>query len=172
MNPVIENILTRRSCRAFTGEPVSRGDIETLLGCARYAPSANNRRLWKFTAVLDRALIQKLAKAVGAAAGADEGYCFYDPAALIIPSTQEDYRYGREDNACALENLFLAAHSLGLASVWINQAFGNCRDPGVREVLAELGVPANHVVYGMAALGYAAVELPEVDKAADTAIVG
>ncbi|MCL2343403.1 MAG: nitroreductase family protein [Firmicutes bacterium] len=172
MNPIIENILTRRSCRAYTDKPIPREDIEALLTCARYAPSANNRRLWKFTAVLDQALIQRLAKAVGAAVGADESYCFYHPAALIIPSSQEDYPYGREDNACALENIFLAAHSLGLGSVWINQAFGNCHNAEIRAVLAELGVPENHVVYGMAALGYPAGELPEPDKSADTAIVG
>ena len=39
-----------------------------------------------------------------------EGYDFYDPAVLIIPSNERDSRWGPEDNACALENIFLAAY--------------------------------------------------------------
>ena len=50
--------------------------------------------------------------------------------------------------------LFLAAHSLGIGSVWINQLQDVCDVPAIRQVLDELGIPADHVVYGMAALGY------------------
>lgn len=172
MNPVIDNILNRRSCRAFTDKLIAREDIETLLKCARYAPNGGNHRTWKFTAVLDQALIKKLAGVIGAAADADAGYKFYGAKALIIPSNQQDALFGREDNACALENIFLAARSLGIASVWIAQAFGNCFNSEVRAVLTELGIPENHVIYGMAALGYAAGEIAEPDKSADVTILG
>ena len=61
-----------------------------------------------------------------------------------------------------MENIFLAAHSLGIGSVWINQLQGICDDPKVRQILSILEIPADHVVYGMAALGYG--ELPSDDK--------
>ena len=61
----------------------------------------------------------------------------------------------KRTNACAMENIFLAAHSLGIGSVWINQLQGICDEPSIREILNDFGIPADHIVYGMAALGYA-----------------
>ena len=45
------------------------------------------------------------------------------------------------DCACALENIFLAAKSLGIGSCWINQLGQTCDDPDVRAFLTKLGVP-------------------------------
>ena len=170
MNPVIDNILTRRSCRSFSDKPIAKKDIETLLNCARYAPNAKNRRSWKFTAVLNQELIKKLAAAIGKAIGND-AYNFYRPTAIIIPSHEADAPYTRDNSACALQTIFLAAHSLGINSVWVNQADGQCDNQGVRAVLTELGIPANHVVYGIASLGYAASALQEPEKTCETAIL-
>jgi nitroreductase len=60
-----------------------------------------------------------------------------------------------EDNACALQNIFLAAHSFGVGSVWINQIRDICDSERIRPILTELHIPADHIIYGMAALGYA-----------------
>ena len=84
-NAVIENILTRRSVRAFQEKPIARETIETLLRCATHAPSAMNRQTWHFSAVLNPKKIQKLADAMGHALGSPD-YNLYRPAALIIPS--------------------------------------------------------------------------------------
>lgn len=68
------------------------------------------------------------------------------------------------DCACALENIFLAAKSLGIGSCWINQLRQTCDDPDVRAFLTKLGVPENHKVYGCAALGYASADAPVKEK--------
>lgn len=68
------------------------------------------------------------------------------------------------DCACAIENMFLAACSLGIGSCWINQLGTTCDDPQVRELLTELGVPENHKVYGCVALGYKAEGAPMKEK--------
>ena len=75
---------------------------------------------------------------------------------MILASNERDNQLGMQDCACALENIFLAAHSLGIGSVWINQLNGICDVPEIRFVLNELRLPENHIVLGMAALGYAA----------------
>ena len=54
--------------------------------------------------------------------------------------------------------MFLAAKSFGIGSVWINQLQGICDKPEIRSFLQKVGVPDEHVVYGVAALGYAAKE--------------
>lgn len=159
-NEAIQNMLTRRSIRAFQETPVEREKIETILKCATYAPSAMNRQTWHFSAVLSAEKIQRLAKAMGKALGNPE-YNMYKPAALIIPSNEEGKA---ADNACAMQNILLAAHSLGVASVWINQLKDVHDDPEVRAILTEFGVPQEHIIYGVAALGYAAGDPRPADK--------
>lgn len=155
MNEIIQNILTRRSVRKFTEQPVSREDLELIIKAGLYAPSARNLQTWKFTALTKRSDIDALAKAIENALYRS-GYDMYRPAAVIIPSNVNDSPYGKEDNACALENIFLAAHSLGIGSVWINQLQGLCDESEIRVLLRSWGIPENHIVYGIAALGYPA----------------
>lgn len=155
MNKIIENILSRRSVRAFTDESVSREDTELLIKAALYAPSARNLQTWRFTALTQKSDIEKLAQAIGKSLDRD-GYDMYKPALVIIPSNSKDSPYGKEDNACALENIFLAAHSLGLGSVWINQLQGIGDKPEIRTLLRSWDIPDSHTVYGIAAIGYPA----------------
>ena len=164
MNAVMKNILTRRSCRTFADKPVSREDLLDILKAAAYAPSGMNRQTWQFIAVTGREKIEKLSAAISSATGR-QNYDMYRPAAIILTTNEKDSRFAREDNACALENIFLAAHSLGIGSVWINQLSGICDEPVIRKVLCELGVRPDHDVFGIAALGYPAAPLPgEVSK--------
>lgn len=155
MNTVIENILTRRSVRAFEEKKIPAEELNQILQAAIYAPSGMGRQTWQFTAVCSRDKIQQLAALVETELGR-EGYNMYRPEVIIIPSNEKDSPWGKEDNACALENIFLAAHSFGIGSVWINQIRDICDRPAVRALLTEWGIPENHVVYGIAALGYAA----------------
>ena len=71
------------------------------------------------------------------------------------------------DCACAMQNIFLAAKSLGIGSCWINQLGQTCDDPDVRAFLTKLGIPENHRVYGCAALGYAAAAPMKEKKLAE-----
>ena len=154
MNQTMETNLTRRSIRSFEKKPIPEEDMKQIVDAALHAPSAMGRQTWKFTVVMNREKIQQLAGAAGKVLGRED-YDMYSPEALIIPSNSKESRFGRDDNACAMENIFLAAHSLGIGSVWINQLHGICDEPAVREVLREFGIPDDHVVYGLAALGYA-----------------
>lgn len=153
MNQTIETMLKRRSTRSFQNRPLNQEDIKTIVDCALHAPSGMGRQTWKFTVIENREKIQKLAGAAGKALGR-EGYNMYDPEVLIIPSNQRDSSFGMEDNACAMENIYLAAEALGIGCVWINQLRTICDVPEIREILDEFHIPGDHVVYGLAALGY------------------
>ena len=48
---LIELIKTRKSCRAFSSDPVSKELIEEMLNLATQAPSAINLQPWEFTVV-------------------------------------------------------------------------------------------------------------------------
>lgn len=83
---------------------------------------------------------------------------------LVIVSNEPTQWWAAMDCACALENIFLAAKSLGIGSCWINQLGQTCDDPDVRAFLTKLGVPESHKVYGCAALGYAPADAPVKEK--------
>lgn len=158
MNETLNTLMTRRSVRAFqTEKNISREDLQAIVDAGRYAPSAMNRQTWTFVVIQNQEKIQSLAHAVGKALGRDSGYNFYLPNTLILCANDLSANpMGVQDCACALENMFLAAHSLGIGSVWINQLYDTCNEPEVRRQLTALGLPESATVIGCAALGYAA----------------
>lgn len=114
-----------------------------------------NRQTWQFTAIVSREKIQSLAGLIEKKLNR-KGYNFYNPSVIVLVSNEKTSNWGKEDSACALENIFLAAHSLNIGSVWINQLKDICDEEEIRKYLNEVGVPSEHDVYGIAALGYAA----------------
>ena len=120
MNEVMNAILTRRSIRKFTADPIPAEVLEDLVKAALHAPSGMGKQTWQFTVVTNQEIIHRLCGLIGTELGR-EGYDMYGPAAVIIPSNEKESPWGKEDNACAMENIFLAARSYGVGSVWINQ---------------------------------------------------
>lgn len=159
MNEVMQAILNRRSTRAFTDQHVEMKELEQIIQAAVYAPSAKNQQSWHFTVVRNREKIKRLAVAVGAAMGRED-YDMYRPDTIILVAADRDNPHGQLDTGCVMENIFLAAQSLGIGSVWINQLKDICDEPEIRAVLNELGMPENQLVWGTAALGYIARETP------------
>lgn len=136
MNPVIEAILNRRSCRDFTGDPIPEEHVELLKEALRWAPSAGNRQPWRFIFVWDRGARIRLGEAA-------YGQMFITEAPLIVvvialPEASAK-RYGDrgrglyclQETAAAVQNLLLAAHSLGYHTCWI----GAFDEGGVRKVM-------------------------------------
>ena len=160
MNETMKTILNRRSIRSFSDKPISEDILKDLADAAMHAPSGMWQKTWQFTVVSNKELIEKLTRVIEKVLNRP-GYDMYRPVALIIPSNLRDSKYGREDNACALQNIFLAAESYGVGSVWINQLTGICDEPEVRAILKEIEIPDSHIVYGIAALGYANPDAPK-----------
>lgn len=159
MNCIMQNIVSRRSVRSFVeGKQIPEEVLREIVTAGMFAPSARNRQLVAFTVVCDEDKIQALAAAVGKAINAPSGYDFYRPAAIILTSCDRESKFVKEDTSCALENMFLYAHSVGVGSVWINQPATVCDDPSVRAVLNSFGIPSEHVLGGTAALGFPAKE--------------
>lgn len=172
-NEVLDCIRTRRSTRQFTERQVEAEKLEAILEAAIWAPSGSNSQSWLFTAIQNRDMLSRINELVregfqywtpdddypgklGARASAQrEGYNFFHHApTLIIASNRPNYENAMADCALALENLFLAAHSLGLGSCYINQLHWLRNDPGLRDYLFELGIPKEHTICSAAAVGY------------------
>jgi nitroreductase len=147
----IKAMMTRRSIRAFKDTPVTDEQIKTLLEAAMNAPSAGDGRPWRFVVTTDRTKLDALADSV------DEGNAMFKQAqaAILIcldRSLEGFGGFGEQDCSCAAQNLQLAAHELGLGTVWIAIINVPPRTAGCRKVL---GVPEEQIPFALFPLGVA-----------------
>jgi len=169
MNETLKTILSRRSVRSYTSQPIDESTIKTVLEAGAWAPSANNNQSWHFTAVLDRSKIDQLDAVIksGVAQSSNEAIrkfaerkvsYFYDAPALILVSCAKDVPFQPQsaDSACAMQNMMIAATSLGLGSCWVHAPFMAGVFGEFRASLRGLGVPEDHTVYGSVIVGYPA----------------
>lgn len=107
---VLEAIRTRRSIRNFTGDPIPRHDLETIIDAARLAPSGHNEQPWDFIVVTDRGMIDQLKVAAG---------WMEKAGAIIAVVLDPSSRWWLEDGSAAIQNILLAAHALGYGACWL-----------------------------------------------------
>lgn len=145
-NPIIDAIIKRRSVRSFTEEPLEAADIEVLLEAGRWAPSGLNNQPWRFVVIEDKVKIAEIAelthyKKVVAASRACIAV-FLDEAACY-----NKHKDAQSAGAC-IQNMLLAAHSLGLGAVWLGEILKN--NDKVRDCL---GLDASMELQAVIAIG-------------------
>ena len=180
-NETLDSIFTRRSIRNYTDKQIGGDELNQILKAATYAPSGSNNQSWLFTVLQNKEMLEKLndlvrrgfldwqpgeneypAKLGSKKRAESEAFNFYYHApTLVIASNVPNYPNAMADCSVALQNIFLSAHSLGIGSCWINQLTWLNGCAGVREYLAALGIPKEHVICGAAALGYRNGEMPK-----------
>ncbi len=131
MNETIKTILTRRSCRSYDGRVVEQEKIDKIVECALYAPSAMNRQPWHFTVVKSRKLLDEISEAnrqmllqsddekVIAMANEPDYDNFRGAPMAIIVSGENGNSFSAGDCSAAVQNMALAAESLGVANLYI-----------------------------------------------------
>jgi len=136
MNDVLKAIAERRSIRSYTDAQVTDEQLSLLIDAALQSPSAINRQPYHFTFVRNQELLNE----------------FRSDAADVISKLRPDFPksmdilrgapmvcfifrdaesiWSQTDSGIAVENIALAAHSLGLGSVILGMP---------RDVFSELG---------------------------------
>ena len=112
-NPVIENILARKSVREYTSRPIEQEKIDLLLRSGMAAPSGSDKRPWAFVVLQDRARLDTLAAELPYAKMLTQAQ-----AAIVVCGDTLASKLWREDCCAATENILLAAESMGLGAVW------------------------------------------------------
>ena len=181
MNEIIRNMLSRRSVRHFTAQQVQETDLTDILTAAQYAPCGSNSQFWHFFILQNESVLKELNQLVrdafaerevdentyvsirgGKEAAKRDGYSFCHHApTLVVVTNRRAYPNAMADCACALENMQLAAHSVGLGSCWINQLTWFGEEPAILSVLERLGIPKDEKVFGSLAIGHPAVPTGE-----------
>lgn len=121
---LLDAIGTRSSVREFDRDEVDPGILSAILEAGVRAPSAGNRQPWEFVIIRRRE-----AKLAIVAAAYGQQFIAEAPVVVVVCANAERSaaRYGDrgaqlyclQDTAAAIENILLAAHSLGFGGCWV-----------------------------------------------------
>ena len=144
----------RRSVRRWIARPVEQEKLRLLVEAAVWSPSSCNRQPHKFLFVRDPARKTQL---VSAATGGS-GFAERAPVICVLLNDVRAYTSPCErhlayiDTSLAAANLVLAAHELGLGTVWLNWALPDVRvENPLRKTLR---IPPWYAIIALVALGY------------------
>lgn len=185
MNEVLKVIKERRSIRAYKDTKVSKSDIETIIEAGTYGPCGVSMQSRQLTGIISDDVMGKvnetlrqtflhleindkmppIMKMLKENAKKEDANFLYNAPALVIVSVNGTDDTGESDCATALENMMLAAGSLGLDTCWLNQLTRLNDAPPIKALKKELGIPDDHRIYGSIAVGKRAME-PGEERAA------
>ncbi len=169
-NDFIELIKSRRAVRSYLKKPVPDELIEAVAEAGTYAPTGMGRQSPTIVAVKSEKYRSEIAKLNAAVMGRD-GDPYYGAPVVLLVLADRDVSTAVEDGSCVLENMMLAAASLGLGSVWVHREREIFDSEEGKKLLAEWGLPENLRGIGSIALGYPACELPKAAKRKDNYVV-
>lgn len=155
----MEALLTRRAVREFTSEPVTDEQLHAILNAAMHAPSACNQQPWHFVVVDSRERLNAIAGVHPYAQ-----MLLQAPLAVVVcadVTLETCHGHWVSDCSAAMENLLLAAHAVGLGSVWVAIHPSEQRIADIRSLL---GLPSFVAPLCLAAVGHPAGPLPKVDR--------
>ncbi len=177
-NLVIETIIRRRSIRRYLAQPVPEELLEQILTAGLYAPSGGNHQYVRLFVMRDPGRLERLNrelctafrqreldpsnyqnKSAVRARAADCHFLFHAPV-LISAVSPREHGNSMADSANALENMQLAAASLGLGACWINQPHWMTGCPAVRAIFEEMGMTAGEDIFGSIIVGYPDQTIP------------
>ncbi len=147
-NEALKTIQARRSVRTFTKDDVTDEQVKVLLHAANQAPSAHNQQAWRFIvlrgdkknelAQLVTAQSASLPKPAAALLRMGAKSILSAPVVIAVANTGDLIRHGTDlfkvekelahdffrtmeiqSSAAAVQNILLAATSLGLGTVWL-----------------------------------------------------
>jgi len=165
-------IKERRSCRVFATTPVEDEKLEAVLEAARWAPSVLNKQPWRFTVIKNQELKQRLKDSCSKtieflhqASGwkwlgrYKVDFLVQAPVIIAVTADPQDagadkFLPGRGESyamscCAAVQNMLLAAHALGLGSLWYTLYDKD-------EVKKILNVPEHMDLVSMVVIGYPA----------------
>ena len=150
-NKTIENIKNRVSCRNYNQRKVSLKKVLEIAEAGKYAPSGMNRQIANIYVVNSKRCVEKLRNLSLKIRDRD---CMYGAKTIILVAGPRDDRFTYQDCSCILENMFVAAKALNIASCWINQFEEFFGTPDGLKVKRIIGIPDDFCVVGSCALGY------------------
>jgi len=169
LNESLQTILTRRSIRKYSDQPISEDHVQWMLRAGMSAPSAGNEQPWEFILITNHDKLKRVpefhpySKMLTGAALAI--LVVADPAKVKYEGEMQQLWI--QDCSAATQNILLAAHSLGLGAVWLGVYPDPSRQNGMRELL---NIPEDMVPFSIISIGYPIEPKQAADRYDETRI--
>ena len=162
LNTIIEAMKQRRSIRKFKPDMPSRKDIEAVAEAGIYAANGRGKQETITLVVTDKALRDRISRVNCSIGGWDSSFDpFYGAPVILIVLANKNHTTHVYDGSLVMGNMMLAAHSLGLGSIWIHRAREEFEMPEYRQLLKDLGIEGEWEGIAHCALGYADGDIPK-----------
>jgi nitroreductase len=154
-------LTSRHSVRDYTGEPVSRSNIEQSIRIALSTPSVCNRQAWSVYAIDNRATIAQVLNLQNG----NRGFAEKVASLLVVSVDQrrfasiEERNQGWIDGGLFSMTLLYGLHGFGLGCCPLNWCSGREHDQALRDLL---GIPNHESVVMLVSVGH----VPETFKLA------
>ena len=162
MNDIIKAMEERRSIRKFKTDMPKKEDLEQIIEAGLYAANGMGKQAVITVAVTNKELRDKISRANCKIGGWKEDFDpFYGAPAILIVLAQKDWVNRVYDGSLVMGNMMLAAHSLGLGSIWIHRAKEEFEQEEWKKLLKDVGVEGEWEGIGHCAVGYIDGDAPK-----------
>ena len=157
MDEFVRRMIAKRSCKSFKSDPVPERLVQQVIEAGLYAPSGMGTQSPIVIAITDKETRDMLAKLNAKVMNAPEGMDpFYNAPCVLVVLAKKDAACYIYDGSIMMENMLLAADSLGLGSCWIHRAKEEFEQESMKEFLKKLGVEGEYEGIGHCVIGYPA----------------
>lgn len=162
MNETIKNIVTRRSVKKYQDKAVPTELVEEIVKAGTYAPSGMNKQSAIIIAVTNKEMRDRLSRinldiVMGRGMKTSSGYSdpFYGAPVVLVVLAKKEIGTRVYDGSLVMENMMIAANSLGLGSCWIHRAKETFETEEGKQILRDLGITEEYEGIGNCIVGYA-----------------
>ncbi len=166
-NETMKSIMARRSYKVFDSKPIGDDEIETIVQAGLYAPTGMNMQPWHFTVIKSPEMMERIGEAIKSMPRPEPpkdapkrpggpppmGPPTRNAPVLILISAKETMT-SPIDCHLAMENMSIAAASLGIMSGWdfgmVKDFFANGNNAELKKEL----IPEGNTVFSAAFFGY------------------
>lgn len=168
MNDVIKAMEERRSIRKFKPEMPAKEELEQIIEAGLYAANGMGKQAVITVAVTNKEVRDKISAANCKIGGWKEGFDpFYGAPVVLIVLADKGWANRVYDGSLVMGNMMLAAHSLGLGSIWIHRAKEEFETEEWKRLLSDIGVAGEWEGIGHCAVGYIDGDMPKAAKRKD-----
>lgn len=153
-NEVLKAIKERRSIRRYKADQITDEELKTVLEAGTWAATGHGSQEPFIIAVQNPDTCEKLRKMNAEIMGV-ESDPYYGAPTIVIVLAREDDPNNIKDGSLILGNMMLAAHSIGLASCWINREDAMFASEQGKAFMKEWNLPEGLIGVGALSLGYA-----------------
>jgi nitroreductase len=166
MNEILKVIESRRSIRNYKPDQVSEAELQQIIRAAILAPSARNQQCWHFSVIQKKEIIDELARVFRYNAmnsgeqrlakyfGNEAYHVFFHAPTVIVVSRDPEAGFIDMDCGIAVQNMCLAAESMGIGSCIIGLSRIILYSEEGVDLMQDLGIPEGYSHICSVALGY------------------